>query len=263
MNDDEPTAPMDELLIHAARDYNEPADVPRDEMWAVIAAARTARTTNTSHGSRSRRVWVIPSAGIAAAALIAVGITIGRSTRPSKPVTVAVTPVAATPKAIVPTAATPRVDTTSASEPDTIVKSLRDETRRTDADVRRVAKSTTRADSRQLAYRLVVLRHLAGSEALITTFRTTSKRGQVDAQVGAWARDLLGTTRLLESSPAADDPVMKRLLEDLDLVIAQIAQYTARGTYDPNELDLIEQSIRQRGVITKLRGTTAPSAARM
>ena len=36
MNDDE----MDELLIQAARDYNEPAFVPREEMWSRISAAR-------------------------------------------------------------------------------------------------------------------------------------------------------------------------------------------------------------------------------
>ena len=48
---------------------------------------------------------------------------------------------------------------------------------------------------------------------------------------------------------------MKRLLEDLELVIVQIAQYTNHGTKDPEELDLIEQSINKRGVIAKLRST--------
>ena len=48
---------------------------------------------------------------------------------------------------------------------------------------------------------------------------------------------------------------MKRLLEDLELVLVQIVQYTTRGTNDPEDLDLIEQSINKRGVITKLRGT--------
>jgi len=102
---------------------------------------------------------------------------------------------------------------------------------------------------------LVVLQHLAGTEAMITTFRASARNGEADAQVGKWARDLLGTTRLLEASQAAQDPVMKRLLEDLELVIVQIVQYTNRGTNDPEELDLIEQSIKKRGVITKLRGT--------
>ena len=48
---------------------------------------------------------------------------------------------------------------------------------------------------------------------------------------------------------------MKRLLEDLDLVIVQIARYVTRGTNNPDDLDLIEQSINKRGVINKLRST--------
>jgi len=90
---------------------------------------------------------------------------------------------------------------------------------------------------------------------MITSFRAAARNGETDAHVAKWARDLLGTTRLLEASPAAADPVMKRLLDDLELVIVQIVQYTTRGTNDPEELDLIEQSIKKRGVITKLRGT--------
>jgi hypothetical protein len=50
---------------------------------------------------------------------------------------------------------------------------------------------------------------------------------------------------------------MKRLLEDLDLVIAQIVQYTTHGTNNSEDLDLIEQSITARGVIGKLRGTVS------
>ena len=70
-----------------------------------------------------------------------------------------------------------------------------------------------------------------------------------------WSRELLATTRLLESSEASTDPVMKRLLGDLDLVISQIVQYTTKGTYNSDELDLIEQSIKSRAVVTKLRST--------
>ena len=90
---------------------------------------------------------------------------------------------------------------------------------------------------------------------MITSFRASARSGEIDAQMGKWARELLGTTRLLEASAAAQDPVMKRLLEDLELVIVQIVQYAGHGTNDPEELDLIEQSIKKRGVITKLRGT--------
>jgi hypothetical protein len=106
-----------------------------------------------------------------------------------------------------------------------------------------------------LAYRLVVLQHLAGSEAMITSFRSSARKGQTDAELARWSRELLSTTRLLESSQASNDPVMKRLLDDLDLVISQIVQYTSKGTTNPEELDLIEQSINKRGVMSKLRST--------
>jgi hypothetical protein len=110
-------------------------------------------------------------------------------------------------------------------------------------------------EAQNLAYRLVVLQHLAGSEAMITSFRSHARTGQLDAELATWSRELLGTTRLLESSQAAGDPVMKRLLDDLDLVISQIVQYTNKGTSNSEELDLIEQSINKRGVMAKLRST--------
>ena len=100
-----------------------------------------------------------------------------------------------------------------------------------------------------------MLKHLAGSEAMITAFRSAAKRGELDAQIAAWSKELLSTTRMLEVSAASDDPMMRRLLEDLDLVLAQIKQYVTRGTNNPDDLDLIEQSINKRGVMTKLRST--------
>jgi hypothetical protein len=48
---------------------------------------------------------------------------------------------------------------------------------------------------------------------------------------------------------------MRRLLDDLDLVLSQIVQYTTKGITDPDELNLIEQSINRRGVMAKLRST--------
>ena len=73
MNDDQ----MDESLIEAARDYNEPGPVPREQMWARIAAARQGRTAVAS-SRRTHRLWLWSGAGVAAALLIAAGIGIGR-----------------------------------------------------------------------------------------------------------------------------------------------------------------------------------------
>jgi hypothetical protein len=116
-----------------------------------------------------------------------------------------------------------------------------------------VAPSADSANS--LSYKLVVLKHLANSEALITAFRSAATRGEIDDGLRTWSSEMLSTTRLLEASGATNDPTLKRLLSDLDLVLAQIKLYSARGTNDPSDLDLIEQSINKRGVITKLRST--------
>lgn len=250
MNDDE----MDELLLQGARDYNEPGSVPRDAMWARIDADRYGqhgRAAWSPAPRHTRRSWAIGA--VAAAMVLGVGIVIGRRLeRASAPqgVLVDAEPRRAQVVQLAPTAH------------DSVVKALQKETSNTDSSIRRLAKSRTAGtttdgstDSENLAYRLVMLRHLAGSEAMITAFRSSARRGEVDAQIGDWSRELLGTTRLLEASPVTQDPTMKRLLEDLDLVLAQIAQYVTNGKHDPDDLDLIEQSIDKRGVITKLRSS--------
>jgi hypothetical protein len=237
MTDDQ----LDEVLSEAARDYNAPGDVPRDPMWARIAEARRQKPTTPRV---AKRVWVWSGAGIAAALLIATGISIGRRLERSSP-------LAGTTAASRDTGS--RRDSARSVTP---TRELAAAPRDTSATTREPSRETSApARDGTLAYQLVVLQHLAGTEAMITSFRASARSGETDAHVSKWARDLLGTTRLLEASPAADDPMMKRLLEDLELVIVQIVQYTNRGTNDPEELDLIEQSIKKRGVITKLRGT--------
>jgi hypothetical protein len=283
MNDDR----MDEMLIEGARDYNEPGAVPREEIWARI---QRARRTDAGAGVRARerhrnRLWVWPSVGVAAAAVLAVGVVIGRRMeRPPRAAVVATDPSSSPAR---PDTSNPRSDERVASvsrspsasansdansdrKADSLIHDLREQTKRTGRRVEalvaaapRTSDTTasaptdrrSRQQSSDLAYRLVVLQHLAGSEAMITSFQATARRGEIDAQIASWSRDLLSTTRMLEASPASDDPMMKRLLEDLELVITQIAQYAARGTKNTDDLDLIEQSINKRGVMAKLRST--------
>jgi hypothetical protein len=120
-----------------------------------------------------------------------------------------------------------------------------------------VATSTAASDTGDgLAYRMVAAQYLTRTEILLTGFRADSRSGRVDAQFSAQARGLLGSTRLLLDSPAGRDPRLKRLLEDLELVLAQIALLPA--TRDTQDVDLINQGIDQRSVLTRLR-TAIPS----
>jgi hypothetical protein len=247
MNDDR----MDELIIRAARDYNEPGATPREDLWARIQAERQHETGTAARPLGARKRWA--AAGIAAAAVLAVGIVIGRRIERSA------TPKAHTVAKSAPSVTVPRPAQAITQPRESIVAELRTETRKTDESARRLAENDARnpaaAESDNLAYRLVLLRHLSGSEAMITAFRSSARKGEVDAEIADWSRELLGTTRMLEHSPAAQDPTMKRLLEDLDLVIVQIARYATTGKSNPDDLDLIEQSITKRGVLTKLRST--------
>jgi hypothetical protein len=73
------------------------------------------------------------------------------------------------------------------------------------------------------------------------------------------ASDLLVTTRLLLDSPASQDPQLHGLLEDLELVFAQIARL--RVEKSKSDLDLIHQAVEQGNVLSRLNSVvTNPSA---
>lgn len=61
---------LDARLRELARDYHEPPAPPREEMWAAIAARRAAPRVRVFRGP-----WVW---GLAAAAVLAVGVALGR-----------------------------------------------------------------------------------------------------------------------------------------------------------------------------------------
>lgn len=110
------------------------------------------------------------------------------------------------------------------------------------------------------AYRVAAAQFLAQSDVLLTDFRAESGRGRLDAHFLASARDLLTTTRLMLDSPVAHDPRFGALLQDLELVLAQIAQLPAEPNHR-GELDLINQGLTERGVMARLRALTPAAGA--
>lgn len=106
-----------------------------------------------------------------------------------------------------------------------------------------------------LPYRLAAAEHLGQAETMLTLFRTEGSG--VDEQTVLWARDLLGTTRLLLDSPAADDARMKDLLEDLELILVQIASLPAGDAGE--EAQMARHSMEERDMLLKLR--SVPNAA--
>lgn len=112
------------------------------------------------------------------------------------------------------------------------------------------------------AYRLAALDHLGESEAFLIRFRASLRaeaalRSEPDERrPSSTARQLLATNRLLLDSPAAADPKTRLLLQDLELVLAEIAQLAPRPR--AGELELITTGMERSGVLTRLR-TAVPA----
>ena len=249
----------DELIVRAARDYNEPGPVPREEIWNRIAEARrsNAGAEPIALPARRKRYWMWPSVGVAAAGLVAIGVAIGRGVERTRArdEQVIVAPFVSAAR----DSGRPTPDQTPNGAVAAPVNTLASDAASLGArsDSTGSLRAGDQASSMNVAYKLAVVNHVVGSEAMITAFRASARRGDVDAQLAKWSRDLLGETRLLESAAPSDDVAMKRLLEDLELVLAQIVQYSNRGTHSPEDLDLIDRSIRRRAVMSNIRNLSA------
>ncbi len=114
---------------------------------------------------------------------------------------------------------------------------------------------TTTLDNNASSMRFAALSHLGRAEVLLTSVRS----GSVDTQMVQWAGDMLITTRLLLDAAAAQDARLIRLLEDLELLLTQIASTAV--TASPAELDLIQRGIEQTDVLPRLRATLPATLA--
>lgn len=276
---------FEEFLKKAAHGYNAPpARTPREDMWSAIQAQRAAGPRvvygggSPVHESPARRfgsrIWV--GAAAAAVLLLATGVGLGRWSASSN--TQAAVAVANPPKIVSPSTATPQPATAGMFEGPTAAATNQPKGGEPDAPASgiRVAKgggllpqnrgnpaneliNGLPTNASASAYQLTAIRHLSEAEALLTSFRSRSNADQqMDAQLGTWARELLSNTRLLLDSPVANDPQRRPLLEDLELVLVQIVQLSPGST--PQDRDLIEKTLQQDHVMTRLR-TAIPAGS--
>lgn len=199
---------MEQLIREAAREYHRPPQTPRDAMWARIQAERQ---DGRSAGRLGTRVIHSPIWRVAAAiaAVLVVGVTIGRSTAPVTP---------AGQDARLATNDTPAFELASES---------------------------------QVAFRVAASEHLSRVEMFLTFFRAEARSGDLrEIDYLRPARNLLFQTRMLQDSPIARDLALKTLLDDLELVLVQIAQFSDDRAGD---LEFIDQGMEQRGVLLRLR----------
>jgi hypothetical protein len=108
-------------------------------------------------------------------------------------------------------------------------------------------------------YELETSRYLGQTAALLVALPSELKSGGTSAQFTSRAGDLLTRTRLLMDSPAANDPAMRGLLDDLELVLMQVVRLQNSG--NRTDLDLINRALEQRDVIPRLRTAAADISA--
>ena len=101
--------------------------------------------------------------------------------------------------------------------------------------------------------------YLGQTAALLIALPSEVKAGRANGQFLSRAGELLTRTRLLLDSPAANDPTMRNLLEDLELVLAQVVHL--ENNQSRTELDLINRALEQRDVIPRLRTAAADISA--
>lgn len=103
-----------------------------------------------------------------------------------------------------------------------------------------------------LPYVVATVQHFARTQELLSAL--PAEAGDPGARIALSAGDLLTNTRLLLNSPASADPQLAALLQDLELILAQIA---ALPPAPPQfELQLIENGIERNDMIGRLRAAT-------
>jgi len=211
---------IDDVLRDLQRNFNTPPEPPPlDEMWTVIEDAHFNASVpiSSTRGMTSRGPMTSRATWLAAAAALVIGIGVGRYLpRGAQPAENAASPAVAVNSTL------PASDTSAVAD----------------------------------AYRDQTNRYLGQAAALLISLPTKDANGKTDAVFAYKASDLLVTTRLLIDSPAAaEDPKLHSLLEDLELVLVQIARL--RGEKNKGDLDLIHQAVEQGDVLSRLNSAVA------
>jgi hypothetical protein len=209
---------IDDVLRDLPRNFNTPTEPPLDEMWTVIEDAHfnAPVSISSTRGTMSRGTIISRAPWLAAAAALVIGIGVGRYLpRGAQPAENAASPATA-------------VNPAMPSDTSAVADAYRDQTNR----------------------------YLGQAAALLISLPTRDANGKTDAAFAYKASDLLVTTRLLIDSPAAaEDPKLHSLLEDLELVLVQIARL--RGDKNRGDLDLIHQAVEQGDVLSRLNSAVA------
>lgn len=194
-------------LKSLATSWRVPPEPPMEAMWDKIEA----RAFTDSRGVAGRRLALVLR-WLPAAAMLLIGIAIGRFTSPGN------------------------------EAPDEFAGAV------TEPDRTGQQSLVSYTDNRFVG---IAGDYLEQVTALLITLMTADDQTRPVAYARNQANDLLAITRMLLDAPGAIDPELQYLLEDLELVLVQIA----RLPNSPGNADvyLIDQALDQREVLPRLR----------
>lgn len=206
------------LMAEAAHTYRVPADPPLEEIWTRVESEHFG-----SWSVRRTRRWLAPVVGIAATLLVGIGI--GRFT-------------------------------VTGAEGLTGIAGR-------DATTRQVAGGADAAgapnDGQDVGSRVsdplqrTTSAYLDDAEMLLASMPREAKG--VDTAFVRDAHRLLTTTRVLLDSPVGTDPRLRDMLEDLELILAQVARLQSAPR--PDELTFIAEAMDERDMVPRIRTVAA------
>jgi hypothetical protein len=205
-------------LPEMARSHRRPPPVPRDRMWARIDAARTERRQVLRPGfaRRPQPVWRFVRLAAGLAAVLMVGVFIGRISDEPAP---APGPQAAA--------------------------GLRTEVR----------AGAINTDTQGQVYRLAAADLFGRADYLLTDLNVRACTATDLSAVPDWAGGMLVQTRLLMDTAVAEDPETRALLEELELVLAQIVGVSR--DHCARDMAWIRRGLQERSTLDRLRMMSA------
>lgn len=226
-------------LVQDAMQVDE-TDVPRELMWARIRQQRRAGAATTGEQAIATSATSIPAAPaaspvarrfrvrpivlqlLAVAATLAIGVAIGRY-----------------------------------GTPNGMQESVSDSAQGLQVATSSAAPAVPGGASSNEPAVVAMEEHLARTVALLVTVRDERLDAGPGDDVSGWARELLGTTRMLLDEPQLRDDRTRRLLQDLELVLVQIIQ--ARGTAAPEARRAPSETMRETNLLPRVRAVVTAS----
>jgi len=275
---------LDRLIRQTLEKSRLVPEPPLDEMWVQIER-RAFGATGSPHVPtrvlpwRESR-WTVSA--LAAAAALIVGVGLGWYAAPRGPVVTQVVARAGTsaPSTIAPDQERATASRADAPDNSSLTASITNDAGSVSGAGTRspalslpqpIAQQAGRASMAQLTSHMDVDngvdnetgmgRYLVQTAALLASLpsdRVATNAAESDTAIATRASDLLTQTHLLLDSKAGSDPTLHRLLEDLELVLAQVARL--RGPRSGIDLQLIHQALTVHDVLPRVHDATVEAS---